>query len=351
MRAAGKIEASMAGELRMNATNLVGSKLIKDLVTENGVVLIPCNTILTREHVEFIDRHHIPLDLLELERLPRDMTNESLIFKATEEIREIFHYMRRRGTVPIEEVQSSIIPTIHQAAEYPTLYSVLSGLQAKDDYTYRHNIGVGVISTLIGKWLKLSEADLGLLTTAATLHDVGKIRIDDDILNKPGKYTDEEYSLMKRHAEFGYEIICNTPGIDHQVALVALQHHEREDGKGYPYGITENRITYFSKIVAVADVFHAMTSKRVYKEASPFYQVMQQMLSDSFGRLHPVICNVFVQRMMEMSVGSEVTLTDGRKGRILMVHPGDPVNPSILAADEYIDLRKNHHLHIDRLTR
>ncbi|WP_138882260.1 HD-GYP domain-containing protein [Paenibacillus mesophilus] len=318
-------------------------------MTGNGVVLIPCDTILNREHAEFIERHHIPLDLLELEKLPHHTTNESLISKATEEIKEIFHYMRRKGTVPLEEVQRSIIPTIHQAAEYPTLYSVLSGLQAKDDYTYRHNIGVGVISTMIGKWLKLSEADLGLLTIAATLHDVGKIRIDDHILNKPGKYTNEEYAIMKQHTVFGYEIICNTPGIDRQVALAALQHHEREDGKGYPEGIQGSDISYFGKIVAVADVFHAMTSKRVYKDASPFYQVMQQMISDSFGKLNPVICSVFVQRMMEMSVGSEVTLTDGRIGRILMVHPGDPVNPSVLVGDEYIDLRKNHHLHIDRL--
>ncbi|PYI50898.1 HD-GYP domain-containing protein [Paenibacillus flagellatus] len=333
----------------MEIDNLIGCKLKKDLMMGNGLVLIPGDTVLTREHAEFIRRHHIPLDRLELVDASEEPTNEPLIFRATEEIREVFHYMRRKESVPIEEVRRNIIPTIHQASEFPSLYSVLSGLQAKDDYTYRHNIGVGVIATLIGKWLKMGEEELGQLTTAATLHDVGKIRIHDDILNKPGRYTEEEYAIMKKHTVFGYDIIRNTAGVDPVTALVALQHHEREDGRGYPHGIPGSKIAYFSKIVGVADVFHAMTSKRVYKEATPFYQVMQQMVTDGFGKLDPVICNVFVQRMMDMSVGSEVLLTDGRQARILIVHAGDPINPTVLAGSEYIDLRKRHELNIDRL--
>ncbi|MDF2661140.1 MAG: rpfG 6 [Paenibacillus sp.] len=337
----------------MRLEDLVGRKLKKDLILGNGVVLIPAGTVLENEQMDFLGRHYIGLDRLELEPISEPerplATNEPLINQATQEIREVFHYMRRTGKVPMEEVQRSILPTISQAAEYPSLYNVLSGLQAKDDYTYRHNIGVGVISTMLGKWLQLEDEMLGLLTTAATLHDVGKIHIDDDLLNKPGRFTDKEYELMKMHTIFGHDIISNTPGLHPDVALAALQHHEREDGRGYPYGINGSEIAYFSKIVAVADVFHAMTSKRAYKEASPFYEVMQQMITDGFGKLDPVICNLFVHRMMDMSVGSDVVLTDGRQARILNVHPGDPIHPSVLAGHDYIDLRMHRQLHIKSL--
>lgn len=334
----------------MKTDRLIGCRLKRDLVSGDGVLLLSEKTILTETHVQFIENHQIVISSLDLEALPQEgRTNEGLVGKASEEIKEIFNQMRKSGTIPVEEVQRSIIPTIHQATEFPNLFSILTGLQAKDDYTYRHNIGVGVISTMIGKWLRLNEEDLALLTLAATLHDVGKIKIEDEILNKPGKFTHEEYERMKKHTTYGYEIIQRTSGMHPRVALVALQHHERMDGRGYPQGLTGEEIDYFSKIVAVADVFHAMTSKRIYKQASPFYQVMKQMVSDAYGILDPIICNTFVRRMMEMAIGSSIRLTDGRIGRIAMVHHDDPTNPLIWLDNQFLDLRKHPYLDIERL--
>ncbi|TDF96187.1 HD-GYP domain-containing protein [Paenibacillus piri] len=328
--------------------NKVGYKVNKDLLNSRGVVVIPEQTILQEQHVEWILNHGISPEEQDFEN-PQTITSDPLVTQASEMVKDMFHLINEEKEIPIEELNRSVIPTIYRAAEFPSLFSVLSGLQAKDDYTYRHNIGVGVISTLIGKWLHLSKDELSLLSTAATLHDVGKIRIDDDILNKPGKYSNKEYEMMQNHTLYGFEIIKRTPNLPPQLALVALQHHEREDGNGYPNGLKGGQIEYFSKIVAVADIFHAMTSKRVYKDAMPFYRVVRQMQQDSFGQLDPVICGVFISRMMELAVGDEVILTDGRRGLIMNCNPLDLTNPLVRVGDEYIDLSRNGQLFIQTL--
>jgi HD-GYP domain-containing protein (c-di-GMP phosphodiesterase class II) len=247
------------------------------------------------------------------------------------------------------EVRNEVIPFIQQVSEKNDFYGVLAALQTKDDYTYRHNVAVGIISTLLGKWLKLKSEDLSMLTIAATLHDIGKMRIPDELLTRPGPLTDEEFQLMKRHTTYGYEMIRDTIGTNHLQALVALQHHERMDGSGYPFGVLGNRITDFSKIVAVADVFHAMTSDRYYRKASPLYEVLLQMEENVFGKLDPYICRVFINKLMQSMIGNEVELTDGRTGKIIMILATDPLRPLVNIDDDFIDLSKHRSIGIMRV--
>lgn len=154
---------------------------------------------------------------------------------------------------------------------------------------------------------------------------------------------------MKKHTTFGYEMIRDTVGTNHTQALVALQHHERMDGSGYPFGVLGNRITDFSKIVAVADVFHAMTSDRFYRKAAPLYEVLLQMEESVFGKLDPYICRVFINKLMQSMLGNEVELTDGRKGKIVMILATDPLRPLVNIDEDFIDLSKHRSLGIVRV--
>lgn len=328
----------------------VGRKLKRDLYNKQGIVLFSEGTVLTAEKTELLARHHIVLDDkdTEADKSPPGR-NERLIAKAAEEIRDIFNTIRTKKRIPLRDVREHILPTVSHAAEDPNLFSILSGLQAKDDYKYRHNIGVAVISSLIGKWLHLDVNALSELTLAAILHDVGKIYIDNDILNKPGRYTEEEFEIMKRHTVYGCEIIRSDRKMSERIALVALQHHERENGRGYPHGITGKQMDDFSKIVAVADIFHAMTSNRVYRKAIPFYQVIREMRQDSYGALDPHVTRIFVQRIMEMSVGSRVRLTDGRIGKVVMIDTTTPESPLIKIGNRYLDLGKETKVQIETL--
>lgn len=343
---------------------LLGRRVKDDIYNSYGVLIIPAATELSRDHLHKLEAHRIWIT--EYDTYALDQPYESspfqddpsqtvyqehvrVIDEAVDHIKHIFDQIRVSKQVAVAEIRNEIIPIIHESTEHPNLFGLFASLQAKDDYTYRHNIGVGVISTLLGRWLNVKDADLLQLTTAATLHDVGKTKVPLEILNKPGKLTQEEYAVMKRHTIWGYEMIKETVGTTHRQALVALQHHERLDGTGYPFGIRGDKIDFFSRIVSVADVFHAMTSKRSYKDESPFYETLRQMKQNAFGEFDALVIRLFMDKMMQSLVGNEVLLTDGKKGKIVMINPHDPLHPLVHVDERFIDLSKNAALHIDKV--
>ncbi|MGG0716808.1 HD-GYP domain-containing protein [Robertmurraya massiliosenegalensis] len=271
------------------------------------------------------------------------------ITEASKQMESIFFQVRGGREVPLVEIKEKIIPIIKKAAEIPHIYHLFFELNEKERYTYRHPIGVGIISRVIGKWLKLNEQELEDLTLGATLYDIGKASVPSDILNKTGKLTREEYEIMSNHTVYGYNLLKNTDHINENVALIALQHHEREDGNGYPIGIKGSQISYLAKIVAVADVFHAMSSPKIYHEALPFYGVIKQMEQDTFGRLDPKIVLTFLNKVMDSLIGRKVLLSDGNIGTIVLINPYEPIRCLVQTEDHLIDLKYNHHLQIERV--
>jgi len=181
------------------------------------------------------------------------------------------------------------------------------------------------------------------------LHDVGKMLIPEAILNKAGKLTAEEFAMMQKHTVYGYEILKATVGVTHRQALVALQHHERINGSGYPSGIKKDDIDLFSRIVSVADVFHAMTSNRVYQNHFPFYRVLSEMERDMYSGLDPAITMLFIEKTMNALIGDSVLLTDGREGTIITVPKNDPTRPLIQVGDNFVDLSKDLSLQIKQI--
>ncbi|MEK4349011.1 HD-GYP domain-containing protein [Paenibacillus sp. FSL P4-0184] len=331
--------------------SFIGKQLIANLFNDKGVFVLPALTLLSAEHIRLINQHKITLESHDVVQLDSAEFFQLAIDDCTAAIENIFEQLRhnKNKRIPMLEVRNEVIPFIQQVSEKNDFYGVLAALQSKDDYTYRHNVAVGILSTLLGKWLKLKPEDLSMLTIAATLHDIGKMRIPDELLTRPGPLTAEEYQLMKKHTTYGYEMIRDTIGTNHMQALVALQHHERMDGSGYPFGVLGNRITDFSKIVAVADVFHAMTSDRFYRKASPLYEVLLQMEENVFGKLDPYICRVFINKLMQSMIGNEVELTDGRTGKIIMILATDPLRPLVNIDDDFIDLSKHRSIGIMRV--
>lgn len=273
-----------------------------------------------------------------------------LINDTVKEVSRLFDGVRMTKEVPIAELRRNVVPSIQEIASKDTpLIGLFASLQARDDYTYRHHVAVGVFASLIGNWMKLDRQDLLQLTTAALLHDIGKMLIPGEILHKPEKLTAEEYSLMKHHTVIGYELLKKTIGMTHRQTLVALQHHEQMDGKGYPLGLMCDKIDVFSRITSVADRFHAMTSKRVYHDPLPFYEVLFQIEKDSFGVLDPVIARLFVEKTMNSLIGRSVLLTDGREGVVLMVNAQNLTYPLIQAGNQFIDLSRESAVRIEQI--
>lgn len=330
--------------------NYLGRTIKNDLINAYGVTVIPAKSKLNAEHLELIRKQRIDvLDIIfvDEQQAPsyRQMANS-----VVDSSKEMFESYRISRKIPLADIRKDVVPVIQEISRNPDIFALFSSVQGRDDYTYQHNVGVGVLSTLIGRWLHMSDAELSVLSLAATLHDIGKLKIPNEILNKPGKLTDEEFNLVKKHTIYGYEMLKETTGANSRITLAALQHHERNDGKGYPLGLKDEQIDSYSKIIAVADIFHAMSSKRPYHEAMPFHVIVDQMRRGSFGALDPHIVSVFLENIVKRTVGREVILTDGRVGEIVYLNPHDIETPLIRINDEYIDLSKIKELNIREIT-
>ncbi|WP_277547229.1 MULTISPECIES: HD-GYP domain-containing protein [unclassified Paenibacillus] len=337
--------------ININNEQYLGKQLAVNLFNHKGVFVLPAMTLLNNDHIRLITRHRIMLEPQDVVHVDSAAFYQIAVDECTVAMESIFEQLRynKSKRLPMIELRNEVIPFIQQVSEKNDFYGILAALQPKDDYTYRHNVAVGILSTLLGKWLKLKPEELGMLTIAATLHDIGKIMIPSEILTKTGPLDEEETALMKKHTTYGYEMIRDTVGTNHMQALVALQHHERMDGSGYPFGVLGHRITDFSKIVAVADIFHAMTSERLYRPAAPLYEVLRQMEDDVFGKLDPYICRVFINKLMQSMLGNDVVLTDGRTGKIILILAHDPLRPLVNIGEDFVDLSRQRDLGIVRV--
>lgn len=326
---------------------LLGKKLKYDVINNFGLTIVPAQSIINEEHIDLMNKHHIDVDSVAIEIVKQALDLTSISLQRTiDRSKELFQSLTASRQIPIVEIQTEILPIIQQVSEGSNVFQLFEAVRAKDDYTFEHNIGVGVLSTLIGKWMELSENELSILTLAATLHDVGKVNVPIEILNKPGKLTNDEYQVVKNHTVYGYEILKDTEGLNPRVALVALQHHEREDGFGYPLGLKKEKIDPLSSIVAVADIFHAMSSKRPYHEPIAFHEIVNQMIHGKFGELNAEIVSVFLDNIMKRLIGEQVVLTDGSIGEVVYLNPHCMEKPLVKVNDQFWDLSKEKHIQI-----
>lgn len=330
----------------------LGRIIKNDLINSYGVTVVPAGSLLNEEHIQILKKHKIDaidmifLSQMELEHIDCSETVDQLVDLS----KEIFSSFRISRKIPLLDIRTEVIPVIQQVSTNPDVFQMFEAIQGMDEYIHQHNIGVGILSTLIGRWMNMGDSELAILSLAATLHDVGNLKIPAEILNKPGKLTEVEFAAVKKHTVYGYEMLKETAGVSSRIALVALQHHERNDGQGYPFGLKENKIDIFSKIVAVADVFHAMSSNRPYHAPIPFHIIVDQMRRESFGALDPHIVSIFLENIVKRTIGRNVVLTDGRVGQVVSLNPHDIETPLIKIDDEYIDLGKVSNLNIKEIS-
>ena len=157
-------------------------------------------------------------------------------------------------------------------------------IEGYDDLTYVHSINVALISRVIGKWMGLSPEECDTLTICGLLHDIGKVMIPIEIITKPSRLSPTEYALIQTHTIHGYNLLEKIE-LDERIKLAALQHHERCDGKGYPNKLRYNEINQFSRIVAIADVYDAMTSNRCYRKSLGF-DVCYDEIEKNLGKMY-----------------------------------------------------------------
>ena len=192
----------------------------------------------------------------------------------------------------------------------------MADLRTYDDYTYAHSVNVAVICCVIGVGMELPEEDLLGLVTAALLHDLGKLSIPPEILNKPGRLTPEEYQVMKSHATVSYELLKERWDVSAQVKSAVLFHHENVDGSGYPQGLEGHEQTLFTKILHVADVYDALVSKRPYKNPYSPYEASEYLMGGCGIMFDQTVVDILLRYVPLYPKGTAVILSDGRTGII-----------------------------------
>ncbi|BBD09901.1 HD-GYP domain-containing protein [Desulfovibrio ferrophilus] len=208
----------------------------------------------------------------------------------------------------------------------------LTKLKSFDEYTFTHCINVSVLSTAFGNYLGLSPQDLRDLGAAALFHDVGKSLIPPDILNKPGKLTDQEFTVMQKHPQRSYRLLREKKGIPKRILRGIAEHHEKFNGNGYPRRIAGDDIHPFARIIAVADVYDALTSRRVYKPPmmpSKALTILYGMRGKDF---YPGKAESFIKFLGIYPVGSMVRLSSKECGIVTGSNPDAPLRPSVLIA-------------------
>lgn len=205
----------------------------------------------------------------------------------------------------------------------------LTKLRSFDEYSYTHSINVAVLAVAFGKNLGLSRDRLRALGSAGIFHDLGKARIPEAILNKPGKLTADEFEVMKSHPRFGFDLLVQQGGASDQVLLGVLQHHEKFNGKGYPGGVSGNAISVLARIIAVADVYDALTSERVYKKGMMPYKALSLMYTMRGEDFHTGYVERFIKSMGIYPVGSFVRLSTREYAVVTGSNVATPLFPQV----------------------
>ncbi len=318
-----------------------GMRIAETILNDYGAIVVSEGTVLDENLISKLKN----IGVYRLQIFDREIikveTRDVFLKKYNENVKMVKEIIwdisigNRFNSAKVNEVVDSLL---EKAEERSDIISCLNQIRGADEYTYSHSVNVSLIAMLIGRWMKLNDEKLRLLVQAGLLHDVGKTKVSFEILNKPGKLTDEEFEEIKKHTVYGYRILENVPFISREVLAAVLMHHEREDGSGYPTGLTGEKLNLFTKIISVADIFDAMTSNRVYKGKETPFDVFKYMEEDSIGKLSPVVVNVLLNNIANYYIGDKVELNSGETGEIVYINPRSVSKPIIKVGDRYIDM-------------
>lgn len=238
----------------------------------------------------------------------------------------------------IDSIKPTIKGCVDNILANPDSLLWLSMIKHKDDYTAEHSVNVALLSIILGRAEGLDEESLNTLGLCAMLHDVGKVKIPNEILNKEGNLNDEEFAVMKMHTVHGKKLLLGQPGLPAIATEIALSHHEKVDGTGYPSGLTGDDIPYMVKLVAIVDAYDAMTSGRIYCEAQSPAEALRKIIKSKGVHHDPELVEKFIECIGVYPIGSIVELNSGELGIVLPDEDYNNLQPRVIIVT---DSKKN----------
>jgi putative nucleotidyltransferase with HDIG domain len=322
-----------------------------EAVTERGGV----PAALREEGISHVTTHQL-LPIAEKKEDQDDLLDEehrrlsrATFDEAVDTVQEIFRNIQLSKSLSIRRAKKVVHSMIDRLLDDQAAFLGLVTIKSYDQYTYTHSVNVAILSLSMGKMLSYDKNQLSVLGTSALLHDIGKIRVPLEILNKPGPFTAEEWAIMRRHPIYGAEILSEIPGLSKIAMVVSFEHNLRYDLSGYPPLRVPRRIHPFSAIVGIADAYDAITSTRVYQRAALPHRAMRILMEKRGKTFDPILVKIFVNMLGLYPMGSLVRLDTDELAVAYRPNPEDLNRPRVIllrdgrAAGEVVDLREVDH--------
>lgn len=250
--------------------------------------------------------------------------------EAEQVVREFLKDARLGRRIDSGKVEATVNKMVDSVIRNQDALLSLARLKSFDDYTFAHCVNVCILSLALGRHMGLAKEDLYQLGLGAILHDIGKMLIPEQVLNKPGRLTEEEFSLMKRHAELGAKALSGMSCLKEGSLEVVLGHHERYDGTGYFRRLAGDYIHPFARMAAVADVYDAMTSNRVYQKGMPPEDALKRLYQMRGTFFDPEMVERLIKCMGVYPIGTFVELNTGEVGIVRMINHAYPLQPQVI---------------------
>lgn len=335
-----------------------GMTVGKDIYTYNDLLLIPEGTRLSDKAITKLAFYSIPFIYIRKDEIPKEViasedTYSSRIKKSpafrkftsefnkdVDKLKNALNDVVERNTpLDVDELLHDTLALLDNTHGSIHIFDILHNMRQYDDMTYAHSLNVALICNVLATWLGMNDEDIQLATICGLLHDIGKLKIPEVIIKKPDKLTNQEYNVVKTHPTEGFSILqkCH---VDLRISTSALLHHERCDGSGYPFGLTSSQIDPFAKIVAIADVYDAMTAARVYRGPVCPFSVIAMFESEGIQKYDAKYILTFMENVLNTYILNRVRLTDGREGEVVLINKRFLSRPLVRCGKEYVDLSK-----------
>ncbi len=317
-----------------------GVILAKTIITLEGKVLLASGMKLTEEYKKKLQANGIIEIYIEDEISENihesEVVREDIVIEAKRLVKVMMSNPSIKNSIDGQQVMEIVDRIITNILANGDIIANLSDIRSIDDYTFSHSVNVCILSLIIGIGLDYTGERLRELGAGSILHDIGKVMVPKEILNKQLQLSANEFEEVKRHTYYGYEILKNSQGICMTASYIALGHHERIDGSGYPYQLKDENIHKAARIVAVSDVYDALTSNRIYRKKLMPHEVIDYITSLSDHHFDKNVVDVFIRYVAYYPVGTAVILNTGEKGIVSKYNKYLPTRPVVrVVIDEF----------------
>lgn len=311
-----------------------GMKLGRTIYSSEGKVLLAAGQEITERYKKKLKDLGIPFVYIEDSRTKDveilDVVSQQTRTELNSSIKHTMWQMKKKNTlIEVKGIKDIVDGMVDELTSHKNLIINLQDMRSYDDYVYAHAVETCILSVVLGISCKLDPTKLRDLAIGALLHDVGKVKIPLEIINKPDSLTPQEWEVMKKHTVYGFEMLRRNDELSLLSAHVAYQHHERVDSKGYPRGLAGEDILMFAKIVAIADAYDALTCDKIYRKRFLPHEAMEIIKSSAGTQFEVQMVKSFFENIALYPLGTQVELNTGEQGVVVKVEKGFSERPIV----------------------